>query len=937
MDKSRGTPGWAVVLCLLTWSAAAPAQDKKTPAEWTYPYSVTTMGKRWSRVAVDRAGNVYLGFAFRGVARVGGKKFKALGYADMMLVKLNPQGIVSWTRHLGSKGHEVLWDLAVDHQDNLLVAGTYNGKMRIGKHRLAAVRENRKAYSYDMLVVKLSPQGEPIWITSAGGKSTEVAMAVAADSRGNTYCAGMYNGKLKLGGSVLPHVGKPWAKNVFVAKLSYNGNFVWAARGGGPRGATVFDIAVDQNANSYITGFVEKGTGSFGPHQVSDYLYLARLNAEGSFQWATSVGSMASGLRVVIDGGYPTILGKFHGSMTIGPNTLDAGSRGRAWFLGEASSGGTFMSGWTPASHAMITALQPGPVGSYYVAGAWSGKELDGSSTMVAAVRRLQIDSAGKPLPAWSRKVEGSSFAHELARGHDGSLYLAGSYPRQIRVGGVALPTADGAGGFVWKIRQAKKKVAKQTPLGTKPAPASQPASQPATPAPQQAQPTTLPAPKSKPSGPIISVELLVESRSPLVAKVVGVLGPMLRDLGARASFRLGFVSGVTGPGPIWRDSPAEVLADLLLSCCQRLAPARLLPFLGCMSRLPGKAADEWKPCARAAGVEPATLKKCSEGPVAKKHLKAENQWARNKGAKATTLFLAGKEYQGPLRSWHLRQAACRWFPGPPPALCRKLPAPVQVKATIITDRCCSSCKIEPLVARLRRIFLELEHEVVDYHTPRGRKLFRRARLKALPAVIFPTSIKRDREGYLAIKADLGRRRTLTFGNWNPTVKHYEKIVARRYGVLADGMVEDFHTRLTWTRTNAENRTWGKARRYCKRLRLGGHRNWRMPSLEEMKTVVHGCPYTRRCTVNSNFRINLYCGACSRYPRFGGGPGEGGCYWQPGVWKGSCGAHWTSNGCNFKNGRRRLDPICAFDVSLHVPGVGKYNKGSTFSVRCVRR
>jgi len=53
-----------------------------------------------------------------------------------------------------------------------------------------------------------------------------------------------------------------------------------------------------------------------------------------------------------------------------------------------------------------------------------------------------------------------------------------------------------------------------------------------------------------------------------------------------------------------------------------------------------------------------------------------------------------------------------------------------------------------------------------------------------------------------------------------------------------DGTVTDLKTGLMWARTdNMGHITWHDARLYCENTILSNHRNWRMPTIEELKTL----------------------------------------------------------------------------------------------------
>jgi hypothetical protein len=88
---------------------------------------------------------------------------------------------------------------------------------------------------------------------------------------------------------------------------------------------------------------------------------------------------------------------------------------------------------------------------------------------------------------------------------------------------------------------------------------------------------------------------------------------------------------------------------------------------------------------------------------------------------------------------------------------------------------------------------------------------------------------------------------------------------ADRFVDNEDGTVTDTRTGLMWAQTdNMGHITWHDAKRYCDNIILNEHNNWRMPTIEELKTLfddsVDG--YETICGHNARSapQIELSCG-----------------------------------------------------------------------------
>ncbi|HCL55547.1 MAG TPA: hypothetical protein DHW82_00855 [Spirochaetia bacterium] len=88
------------------------------------------------------------------------------------------------------------------------------------------------------------------------------------------------------------------------------------------------------------------------------------------------------------------------------------------------------------------------------------------------------------------------------------------------------------------------------------------------------------------------------------------------------------------------------------------------------------------------------------------------------------------------------------------------------------------------------------------------------------------------------------------------------------YRKNGDGTVKDTKTGILWQEKDGGEMNWEEAKSYCKNLKLGGQ-EWRLPSIEELRTLVEGCKKGR---IGGEY--------CASYK----GSGEKGFYWQKGVW-----------------------------------------------------
>jgi len=155
-----------------------------------------------------------------------------------------------------------------------------------------------------------------------------------------------------------------------------------------------------------------------------------------------------------------------------------------------------------------------------------------------------------------------------------------------------------------------------------------------------------------------------------------------------------------------------------------------------------------------------------------------------------------------------------------------------------------------------------------------------------------------------------------------PEPKEYE---------VKDEVVTDTKSGLMWQRKHADKSvTHKEAGDYCEALTLGGHDDWRLPTISELRTLIVGCQSgTDACKVSDQCLaakcLSVAC-SCQKLK----GPGENGFYWQPGVWQGEGKYFWSSSTQGSKNGKR------AWDVGFNYGNVYDFDRTQKADVRCVR-
>ncbi len=65
-----------------------------------------------------------------------------------------------------------------------------------------------------------------------------------------------------------------------------------------------------------------------------------------------------------------------------------------------------------------------------------------------------------------------------------------------------------------------------------------------------------------------------------------------------------------------------------------------------------------------------------------------------------------------------------------------------------------------------------------------------------------------------------------------------------------------------WSSRSSQKMSWNDAKAYCSNLNEGGHKDWRLPNIDEVKSLVRNCAYTQlTCKVSEkNACLSKDCG-----------------------------------------------------------------------------
>src|SRR5687768_13821576 len=217
---------------------------------------------------------------------------------------------------------------ATDTNGNIFVAGLYAGTLNFGTVTLPAAQESH-------FLAKYTDAGQFLWAQMI---LTDDLVGIAVDGAGNCYVAGEFSPSAWVGPTNLNAA----TSSTFVAAFTGEGQFLWA------RSANVsecYRIICNDNGQVTVGGLLQ-GTAQFGSITLNNPTYsmwIARLNPQGTFQWAVRGGTYGLLDDLATDpAGNVFLAGGFWNSITFSNTTLNSVG-GSDMFVAKYNSSGTFV------------------------------------------------------------------------------------------------------------------------------------------------------------------------------------------------------------------------------------------------------------------------------------------------------------------------------------------------------------------------------------------------------------------------------------------------------------------------------------------------------------------------------------------------------------------------------------------------------------------
>jgi hypothetical protein len=315
------------------------------------------------QIATDKDGNLYVAGFFQGTVNLdvsgGLYNITSLGNSlissatDIYLAKYSSQRKLLWGISIGSSGKDMPFDLKLDSNENIYLAGYFGGLADFDPSANAEYNLDAGT-GRDAFIAKYDNSGQFKWAKKIGNpekipfddddRRFEEARSIAIDSNNNVYVSGVFDGTINLDE---PNEMKPDntfsavqnARNIFIAKYSADGNYLNGIVTAGTTDDEAAGITAD-SSGVYMSGyFFGKSNFDFKNknNKVSlissgsdSDIFLAKYDSDLNFVWVKKWGSDGNdttlpGNLVMDKDSNVYLAGNFTGIINIGKNLVSRG------------------------------------------------------------------------------------------------------------------------------------------------------------------------------------------------------------------------------------------------------------------------------------------------------------------------------------------------------------------------------------------------------------------------------------------------------------------------------------------------------------------------------------------------------------------------------------------------------------------------------------
>ncbi|MCF8371808.1 MAG: PKD domain-containing protein [Bacteroidales bacterium] len=249
-------------------------------------------------LAVDSLGNVYSLGTFKDTCffpqAQGQSPIPAIGNNDILISKFDGNGNLIWVRNLGGSSLIQAYSFDIDAVGNIYILGTFQSSIDFDPG--PGVVNTTPVSGMDMFTLKLTTNGDFVWVKTLGDSSPITPSYLFVDEDGIIYTTGYFIGTVDFDpGPGIANLTCSKYMSLFISRMDTSGNYIWATHFECTSGVMPVSLTTDNSGNIFVSGRYsdtidfDQGIVTFNliSNGTSDN-YITKLDSSGNLIWAKS-------------------------------------------------------------------------------------------------------------------------------------------------------------------------------------------------------------------------------------------------------------------------------------------------------------------------------------------------------------------------------------------------------------------------------------------------------------------------------------------------------------------------------------------------------------------------------------------------------------------------------------------------------------------------
>ncbi|WP_199119091.1 gliding motility-associated C-terminal domain-containing protein [Pedobacter sp. ASV28] len=361
--------------------------------------------------------------------------------------------IPDWVKDIGGTGESKLAGIGVDKNDNIYVAGNFQGTLTVDHSGVSSPINFSSNGNYDIFIAKYTPDGKLLWAKSIGGSGLDQVNNLAVDLNGNVIIGASFSSPsidCNPGPGVYT-INSNGGEDALVVKLDTDGNFIWARSVGSFSTDRGHVVTTDKDGNVIFVGSFSSSSitisGNTLANRGSYDGFVVKYNPIGDVLWSAGFGStgMDEIKSVKTDSnGSIALMGYFGANINLNPRGVanHFTASGETYFIAQYTSNGILE--WANkidgSSSRTVASISIGPTNDLFATGVFSGSInfnsanlISLNSTSAISLFVAKYDNSGKTI--WARGISSTAsnpYSYYITVDNENNAYIGGFFDQTL-------------------------------------------------------------------------------------------------------------------------------------------------------------------------------------------------------------------------------------------------------------------------------------------------------------------------------------------------------------------------------------------------------------------------------------------------------------------------------------------------------------------------